>query len=101
MSRGFVKEDDQEEIPMVSPWADLSFGVVNYVTVNGLKELMFEQNLLVEEQKTLIEQSNEINRVQINYITAKLARSFFALPRSNGRRKPIFFCYYFRDNYWI
>jgi transcription elongation factor GreB len=73
MSRGFVKEEDQEEIPMVSPRADLPFGVVNYVTINGFEELKQEQNLLLGEQKTLIEQSNEINRVQINYITTKLS----------------------------
>ncbi len=73
MSRGFVKEDDQEEIPMAPPRADLPFGVVNYVTRNGLKELKQEQNLLVEEQKILIEKSNEINRVPINFITTKLS----------------------------
>ena len=73
MSRGFVKEDDQEEIPMVPPSADLPLGVVNYVTSNGLKDLKQEQNLLVDEKKLLIEQSNEINRVQINYITTKLS----------------------------
>lgn len=73
MSRGFVKEGDQEEIPMVPPRADLPLGVVNYVTSNGLKDLKQEQNLLVDEKKLLIEQSNEINRVQINYITTKLS----------------------------
>jgi transcription elongation factor GreB len=33
MSRGFVKEDDQEETPIVPPRADLPEGVVNYVTL--------------------------------------------------------------------
>ena len=32
MSRGFVKEDDQEEIPIVPPRANLPEGVPNYVT---------------------------------------------------------------------
>jgi len=72
MSRGFVKEGDQEEAPLVTPRAHLPVGVVNYVTPNGLKDLKHEQHLLVEERKVLIEQSNENNRVQINYITAKL-----------------------------
>ena len=72
MSRGFVKEDDQEETPIVTPRADLPLGVVNYVTSNGLKELKEEQDLLTEEQRSLIEESNELNRVQINFITAKL-----------------------------
>lgn len=72
MSRGFVKEDDQEEVPLVTPRAHLPIGVENYVTPNGLKELKHEQNSLVEERKKLKEQSAENNRVQINYITAKL-----------------------------
>jgi transcription elongation factor GreB len=48
MSRGFVKEDDQEELPILPLRAHLPFGVVNYVTVNGLNELKQEQYLLVE-----------------------------------------------------
>lgn len=72
MSRGFVKEDDQEEIPLVTPRAHLPFGIVNYVTPNGFKDLKEEKQLLVEEQKLLIEQSHENNRVQINHITSKL-----------------------------
>ena len=72
MSRGFVKEGDQEEAPLVTPRAYLPIGVVNYVTENGLKELKQEQNCLIEERKVLIEQSYENNRVQINYLTAKL-----------------------------
>jgi transcription elongation factor GreB len=38
MSRGFVKEDDQEET-IVPPRADLPEGVVNYVTQGGMDEL--------------------------------------------------------------
>ena len=73
MSRGFVKEDDQEETPLVTPRAYLPVGVFNYVTPSGLKYLMQEQDLLLEERNILIEQSNEVNRVQINYITTKLS----------------------------
>lgn len=73
MSRGFVKEEDQEETPLITPRAYLPLGVVNYVTPNGLEELKQEQVLLIEEQKGLIEQSNEINLVQINYIKSKLS----------------------------
>ena len=36
MSRGFVKEGDQEEVPMVLPRAFLPQGVPNYVTPEGL-----------------------------------------------------------------
>ena len=72
MSRGFVKEGDQEEAPLVTPRATIPAGAINYVTPNGLKELQQEQILLIEERKTLIEQLDENNRVQINYLTAKL-----------------------------
>ncbi len=72
MSRGFVKEGDQEEVPLVNPRAHLPAGVTNYVTPNGLQELKNEQNLLVEERNQLIQKSKEQNRVQINYINAKL-----------------------------
>ena len=46
MSRGFVKEDDQEEIPMVPPRADLPEGVANYVTRVGMDELLAERQIL-------------------------------------------------------
>jgi transcription elongation factor GreB len=42
MSRGFVKEDDQEEAPIIPPRAALPNGVTNYVTPNGLQELKTE-----------------------------------------------------------
>jgi len=72
MSRGFAKEGDQEEAPLVTPRAYLPAGVVNYVTPNGIKELKHERNLLIEERKLLTEQFNENNRVQINFITSRL-----------------------------
>ncbi len=72
MSRGFVKEGDQEEVPLVNPRAHLPAGVVNYVTPNGMRELKDEQNILIEERNQLMLKSKEQNRVQINYISAKL-----------------------------
>lgn len=72
MSRGFVKEGDQEETPIVTPRVHLPPGVTNYVTPNGFEALKQEQEALVAELKTLEEQSSEKNRVQINYLTAKL-----------------------------
>jgi len=72
MSRGFVKEGDQEETPMVPPRAHLPNGVTNYVTPNGFEELKNEQNSLIEERNVLKEQSAENNRVQINFINVKL-----------------------------
>ncbi len=43
MSRGFVKEGDQEEIPMVPPRAHLPEGAMNYVTPTGMNELLAEK----------------------------------------------------------
>ena len=51
MSRGFVKEDDQEEIPMVPPRAHLPEGVTNYVTQVGMNELLAEKKMLENEKR--------------------------------------------------
>jgi len=72
MSRGFVKEDDQEEIPIVPPRADLPEGVTNYVTQVGMNELLAEKEMLIDE-KTNLDNSNENEkRIALNYINAKL-----------------------------
>ena len=39
MSRGFVKESDQEELPFIPPRAPLPQGAINYVTPAGLRAL--------------------------------------------------------------
>lgn len=61
MSRGFVKEDDQEEAPMIPPRAALPAGETNYVTPNGLKELKNEEEELISERANL-EKGNETER---------------------------------------
>jgi transcription elongation factor GreB len=61
MSRGFVKEDDQEEAPMIPARAALPAGETNYVTPNGLKELKEEEEELVEERANLAKE-NETER---------------------------------------
>lgn len=72
MSRGFVKEDDQEEIPMVPPRADLPEGVTNYVTQAGMNELLAEKKKL-DNEKNMLDSSNETeNRIARNYLNAKL-----------------------------
>ena len=72
MSRGFVKEDDQEEIPLVPPRADLPEGVTNYVTPVGMNELSDERQMLVNE-KDMVDASNEDEkRIALNHINAKL-----------------------------
>jgi hypothetical protein len=50
MSRGFVNEDDQEEIPFVPPRADLPAGVTNYVTQFGMDALLYEKQMLIDER---------------------------------------------------
>ncbi|HET8809273.1 MAG TPA: GreA/GreB family elongation factor [Flavobacteriaceae bacterium] len=51
MSRGFVKEDDQEEAPFIPPRAALPEGVVNYVTPFGHRALLEEKKALETERK--------------------------------------------------
>ena len=67
-----MKEDDQEEIPMVPPRADLPEGVSNYVTQVGMNELLSEKQALVDEKSKLeISDENE-KRIALNHINAKL-----------------------------
>jgi transcription elongation factor GreB len=61
MSRGFVKEDDQEEAPIIPPRAALPAGETNYVTPNGLKELKEEEEKLTAERANL-DKENETER---------------------------------------
>ena len=49
MSRGFVKEEDQEETPIIPPRAALPAGVTNYVTPLGL-ELLLQEKEDLEKQ---------------------------------------------------
>jgi len=72
MSRGFVKEDDQEEIPMVPPRAFLPEGVINYVTQVGMDELLAEKQMLESEKDELDSASENENRIALNHINAKL-----------------------------
>jgi transcription elongation factor GreB len=72
MSRGFVKEGDQEEIPMVPPRAYLPDGVTNYVTRTGMDQLLEERERLIDERNSLdITHENEY-RISVNFINAKL-----------------------------
>ncbi len=72
MSRGFVKEDDQEEIPMVPPRAFLPEGVPNYVTQAGMNELLAEKQALENEKDQLDNASENENRIALNHINARL-----------------------------
>ena len=72
MSRGFVNEDDQEEIPLVPPRADLPTGVTNYVTQAGLDELLAEQQELINRKEQVDTSSENEKRIAINHLNAKL-----------------------------
>lgn len=73
MSRGFVKEDDQEEIPIVPPRAPLPEGVANYVTRVGMNELLREKEEVLAERETIPSDTPEKERrIATNYLNAKL-----------------------------
>ncbi len=72
MSRGFVKEDDQEEVPLVPPRAYLPDGVTNFVTQAGMDQLLSEKQLLINEKEELNTSLENDKRIGVNYINAKL-----------------------------
>ncbi len=72
MSRGFVKEDDQEEVPMVPQRAYLPEGVPNFVTRTGMDQLLAEKEALNEEKENLKISSENERRIAVNFINAKL-----------------------------
>lgn len=67
MSRGFVKDGDQEETPMVAPRAYLPDGMPNYVTQSGLDALQKEMKELEDEKKSTAD------RVTANWLGARIA----------------------------
>ena len=101
MSRGFIKEGDQEEIPMVPPRAYLPEGVPNYVTKEGLDALKEELKSLETERvkagdnyimvnfldatiKQLVGRINSAVEVDLSKVS-KDTVSFGAWVRYNGR----------------
>ena len=72
MSRGFVKEGDQEEIPILTPRAYLPDGVPNYVTQVGMDELLDEKQMLIKDIENLDITNENERRIASNHINAKL-----------------------------
>jgi transcription elongation factor GreB len=72
MSRGFVKEDDQEEVPIVPQRAYLPEGVINFVTRAGMDQLLSEKEMMTREKENLSITSENEKRIALNYINAKL-----------------------------
>jgi transcription elongation factor GreB len=72
MSRGFVKEDDQEEIPLVPQRAYLPDGVTNFVTPAGMEQLLTEKQTMINEKDNLAGAREDEKRISLNFINAKL-----------------------------
>ena len=72
MSRGFVKEEDQEEVPMVPQRAYLPEGVNNFVTLTGMDQLLAEKEILINEKDNLGSTNENEKRIALNYINSKL-----------------------------
>lgn len=72
MSRGFVKEDDQEEAPFIPPRAALPQGAINYVTPAGFAQLLEERELLEQQLSTIQEINEKEKRIKRAVLTGKL-----------------------------
>ena len=74
MSRGFVKEDDQEEVPIIPERAPLPYGLANYVTPQGYQTLLDEKEALETERQELPHTEGSERRIASNVIQTKLNR---------------------------
>lgn len=72
MSRGFVKEEDQEEAPFIPPRAALPPGVTNYVTPQGHRQLLEERETLENERTNLNISSDKDRRHATAVLGGKL-----------------------------
>src|SRR5690606_30669131 len=72
MSRGLVKEDEQEEVPIGQPIADQPLGTENLVTATGMELLLAEKKNLLKEQEDLDASQEKEYRIAYNHINAKL-----------------------------
>ncbi|MEL7160363.1 MAG: GreA/GreB family elongation factor [Bacteroidota bacterium] len=73
MSRGFVKESDQEELPIIPPRAPLPSGTTNYVTPTGLAALQAERDNLREEIAGVPTDDEDEHRRTTTVLEGKLA----------------------------
>ena len=72
MSRGFVKESDQEELPIIPPRSPLPAGETNYVTPSGLQALEDERAQLEAEKAALPTDNEDERRRSAAVIDGKL-----------------------------
>lgn len=71
MSRGFVKEGDQEEAPIIPPRAALPEGVTNYVTPKGLQLLLDEKSDLEQKMANLSTTADDQQRRELLILREK------------------------------
>jgi len=71
MSRGFVREDDQEEAPFIAPRAPLPDGLPNHVTERGLALLHAERTRL-EQSREQVQGSDDEKRRDLAVINGTL-----------------------------
>ena len=72
MSRGFVKEGDQEETPIIPPRAALPAGAINYVTPTGMEQLQTEREQLEQERAALTTTDEQQRRIELAVLNGKL-----------------------------
>ena len=72
MSRGFVKESDFEEAPVIPQRAELPPGATNYVTARGLAQLNEEHAALEAERLALAAQDDNEARRALIVVEGKL-----------------------------
>lgn len=72
MSRGFVKEGDQEETPIIPPRATLPAGAINYVTPKGMELLLEEREQLENERANLSTTHEQQRRIELAVLNGKL-----------------------------
>lgn len=72
MSRAFVKEGDQEEIPVIPPRAALPPGVTNYVTSNGLEQMLAELSTLQKQKSDLALENETEQRIASMVLNGKI-----------------------------
>lgn len=72
MSRAFVKEDDQEENPIIPNRAPLPDGVLNYVTPRGYQALQNELEELEEERNAIPKEETPEKRAALKVVNGKI-----------------------------
>jgi len=72
MSRGFVKEEDQEEPPFIPPRAALPPGEINYVTPQGYDKLLKEKSILEKEISNLTLDEEKERRHALAILNGKI-----------------------------